>query len=202
VARPINANADATRRRLVDVAMGQFAQHGFHGASTRDLAAAAGVNVATVHYYFQSKQGLYDAVVDDVYRRLGERAMEIMAEVSPTELEVLLGRLYLAGRAERDGVRLLVRQVLDHGRLTARTEASHYLPEVQNLARLAAGLMGCPVEQARVAAVAVAYLVSRYVIQDEASLMTAFGVKSAKQAHARVVSTLTATARALLSSQG
>ena len=54
MARPINANADATRRRLVDVAMAQFAQHGFHGASTRDLAAAAGVNVATVHYYFQA----------------------------------------------------------------------------------------------------------------------------------------------------
>jgi len=202
MARPINADADATRRRLVEVARGQFAQHGFHGASTRELAAAAGVNVATVNYHFQSKQGLYDATIDDIYRRLGERAMAIMAEVSPTDLEALLGRLYLAGRAERDGVRLLVRQVLDHGRLTPHTEATHFLPELQKLAPLAGRLLGCSVEQARTAAVAISYLVSRYVIQDEASLLTAFGVKSAKQAHARVVATLAATARALLASKG
>ena len=38
---------------------------------------------------------------------------------------------------------------------------------------------------------------SRFVIQDDRSLAAAFGVRSAKQAHARVVATLAHTARAL-----
>lgn len=201
MARPANANPDETRRRLLDVALAQFAARGFDGASTRELAAAAGVNVATLNYYFGSKQGLYDATVDEVYRRLGERVAALFAEAPSPELDLVLGRLYDAARVERDGVRLLVRQVLDHGRLTGHTEAKHFLPGVENAARLLAGALGVAPATARTAAVTIGYLVSRYVIQDDASLAVAFGVRSARQAHARAVAALVATARAILSTK-
>lgn len=198
MARPAHANADETRRRLVAAAIPLFAAHGFHGASTRELAAAARVNVATLNHYYESKQGLFDAAVDEVYRRLRARAATVLAAAPPGDLDALLARLYHAARAERDGVRLLVRQVLDHGRLTARTEAEHFLPESRAIARQAAALFGVPPAQALAAAVAVSYLVSRYVVQDDASLAVAFGVRSARRAHACAVATLTTTARALL----
>jgi hypothetical protein len=96
-------------------------------------------------------------------------------------------------------VRLLVRQVLDHGRLTGHTEAKHFLPGVENASRLMAGALGVSPATARTAAVTIGYLVSRYVIQDDASLAVAFGVRSAHKAHARAVAALVATARAILS---
>lgn len=53
------AKQDDTRSRLIEAAIEQFAEKGFEGTSVRDLAAAAGVNVAAVSYHFGSKDALY-----------------------------------------------------------------------------------------------------------------------------------------------
>ncbi len=199
MARPVNANADETRGRILHAAIGLFAGHGFHGASTRELAALANVNVATISYYFGGKQGLYEATVDEVYRRLADRTQAALASASLNDVGALIGGLYAAARSERDGVRVLVREVLDHGRLTPHTEAKHFLPGVGKLSELAAGALGCSPAHALTGIVALGYLLSRYVIQDDASLKAALGARTAKEAHQRVVATLVATARALLS---
>jgi AcrR family transcriptional regulator len=197
MARPAHANAADTRRRLVDAAVTLFAHYGFAAASTRKLAALARVNIATLNHYFRSKRGLYDAAVDEVYRRLRRRAVEVMGGMTLANVELLFEKLYAIARAERDGVRLLVRQVLDHGRLTEHTEAKHFLPEIDKATRMTAELVGVAPAQARNAAVTLGYLLSRFVIQDDRSLVTALGARSVKDAHARVVTTLATTARAL-----
>jgi AcrR family transcriptional regulator len=51
------------RQQLVEAAFRLIAERGFEGLRTRDVAAAAGVNIATVHYYFPSKESLIGAVV-------------------------------------------------------------------------------------------------------------------------------------------
>ena len=48
--------------RLLDTAEGLFCERGFKGTSIRDIAAAAGCNIASVNYYFGSKEGLYEEV--------------------------------------------------------------------------------------------------------------------------------------------
>jgi AcrR family transcriptional regulator len=53
----------STKDRLLDSAEELFAAHGLDRVSVRDLAAAAGVNVAAVNYHFQSKENLYRAVL-------------------------------------------------------------------------------------------------------------------------------------------
>jgi AcrR family transcriptional regulator len=50
------------KEMILDGAEGLFAQHGFYGVSTRQVADEAGVDVALVHYYFGTKRGLFDAV--------------------------------------------------------------------------------------------------------------------------------------------
>ena len=47
------------RDRLLDTAEELFCEHGFEGTSIRDIAAAAGCNVAAVNYYFGGKDKLY-----------------------------------------------------------------------------------------------------------------------------------------------
>jgi AcrR family transcriptional regulator len=197
MARPAHADPQETRRRLTDAAVTLFAQQGFHATSTRELAARARVNIATLNHYFASKRGLYDSAVDEVYRRLQARANELIGGTTFANVELLFEKLYALARGERDGVRLLVRQVVDHGRLTERTEAKHFLPEIEKATRASADFLGVAPEQARTAAVTIGYLLSRFVIQDDRSLAIAFGVRSTKEAHARVVATLATTARAL-----
>ena len=48
--------------RLLDAAEELFCEHGFKGTSIRDIAAAAGCNIASVNYYFGSKEKLYEQV--------------------------------------------------------------------------------------------------------------------------------------------
>ena len=50
---------DHTRDRILQAALEIFAERGFKDATVRDICAQAGVNVASVNYYFRSKEALY-----------------------------------------------------------------------------------------------------------------------------------------------
>jgi TetR/AcrR family transcriptional regulator, regulator of cefoperazone and chloramphenicol sensitivity len=69
------ARGDETRQRIIDAAIQLFGEHGFDRASTRDIAAAAGVNAPALQYYFENKEGLYRAcaeyITNDLKTRFG-----------------------------------------------------------------------------------------------------------------------------------
>ena len=50
------------REHILDHAEALFAAHGFHGVTVREVARVAAVDPALVHYYFETKPGLFDAV--------------------------------------------------------------------------------------------------------------------------------------------
>ncbi|MGA9335267.1 MAG: TetR/AcrR family transcriptional regulator [Rudaea sp.] len=53
----------ATQERILDAAEELFAQHGLYGVTIREVARHAGVDTALLHYYFGTKNGLFDAVL-------------------------------------------------------------------------------------------------------------------------------------------
>lgn len=59
-----SARSDQRRQDLVLAAYKTIAQKGFEGLRVRDVASRAGVNIATLHYYFSTKEALIRAVVD------------------------------------------------------------------------------------------------------------------------------------------
>ena len=64
------ATAKVDRRRaLVLAAYGQIAERGFEGLRTREIAAEVGVNIATLHYYFPTKEALIRGVVEHAMGR-------------------------------------------------------------------------------------------------------------------------------------
>ncbi|HEX4053247.1 MAG TPA: TetR/AcrR family transcriptional regulator [Tepidisphaeraceae bacterium] len=67
-----------TRAAILAAAGGIFAKSGLAGARTDTIAAAAGVNKALLYYYFKSKDGLYEAVVEDHFCEFNRRAMEVL----------------------------------------------------------------------------------------------------------------------------
>jgi TetR/AcrR family transcriptional regulator, regulator of cefoperazone and chloramphenicol sensitivity len=60
--RAVRHDGEASRARLLASGLRLFAQQGFAKTSTRELAEDAGVNVASISYYFGDKAGLYRAV--------------------------------------------------------------------------------------------------------------------------------------------
>ncbi|MCA9604290.1 MAG: TetR/AcrR family transcriptional regulator [Myxococcales bacterium] len=53
------------RERILDAALGLFAERGYHGTAVPLVAKAAGVGAGTIYRYFESKQGL----VNELFRR-------------------------------------------------------------------------------------------------------------------------------------
>ena len=60
-----------TKQALLQAAYDRIAQDGFEGLRTRDVAADVGVNVATLHYHFPTKEALIRAVVGQAMAKFG-----------------------------------------------------------------------------------------------------------------------------------
>ena len=56
-------NPEATKTQILDAAEEEFARYGLAGARTEPIAANTGVTKAMIHYYFGTKEELYQAVL-------------------------------------------------------------------------------------------------------------------------------------------
>ena len=60
-------SADPTRDRIVAAAADLFAERSFDGATTREIAARAGVAQPLLNYHYRSKDELWRAAVDSLF---------------------------------------------------------------------------------------------------------------------------------------
>jgi AcrR family transcriptional regulator len=81
------------RDRVLEVACEMFAEAGFHGTHFREICKRAGTNVAGICYHFQSKEGLYQAVMMEAGRRLCDRNEDFLASCAHLPPEKRLLRL-------------------------------------------------------------------------------------------------------------
>lgn len=79
------AHRDERRRALVLAAYQLIAEKGFEHLRTRDVAARAHVNIATLHYYFASKEDLIRAVVDHLLEQFSSPSLveQDMTDTTP-----------------------------------------------------------------------------------------------------------------------
>lgn len=61
--------SEKRRQELVRAAYSQIAERGFEGLRTREVAAEVGVNIATLHYYFPTKESLIRGVLEHAMGR-------------------------------------------------------------------------------------------------------------------------------------
>jgi AcrR family transcriptional regulator len=111
--------ADDTRRRILLAAAQVFSENGYARATTRALAAAAGVNEVTLFRHFGSKENLFSAVIEQFASPAVRMALEAqITGDSAQDLRVIGMRLLNLLLERKDALRLML------------CEATHF-PEVQ-----------------------------------------------------------------------
>jgi AcrR family transcriptional regulator len=110
----------STKARILAAAEEVFAEKGFTGASTRDIAAKARVNISSLHYHWESKERLYVAVFQNIYDRildLVRRAIpgRVRSLTSgPSVVEQAMGGLFDFFADHPTVPKLLVRRLLEN----------------------------------------------------------------------------------------
>lgn len=116
--RGSRADGAQSRERLLKAAMRLFAAQGFATTSTREIALAAGANIAAISYYFGDKAGLYRAT----FREMSPCTPDAVSTFSDPALPLraMLGRFYAMllgqlkqGEEARVGMRLWFREILE-----------------------------------------------------------------------------------------
>ena len=75
--RPTQQDAADRERQLLAIAMREFLQHGYGGASMSQIIQTAGVSKTTLYSRFSSKEALFRAIVE---QQIGEMAPETILE--------------------------------------------------------------------------------------------------------------------------
>src|SRR5262245_32549533 len=90
------------RAEIIAAAAKVFAQRGYHGASTQDIADVLGIRQASLYYYFESKEAALEAVCADGVEDYALRAQTILKGTEPAADKVAkLVFHHLAPLAER-----------------------------------------------------------------------------------------------------
>ena len=75
------AAAQATRESILRAATKVFAKHGFAGGRIEQISKAAKSHDRMIYYYFGSKEGLFIAVLEEMYRRFNEAEDKLALDV-------------------------------------------------------------------------------------------------------------------------
>jgi TetR/AcrR family transcriptional regulator, regulator of cefoperazone and chloramphenicol sensitivity len=91
---PITSKGEQAKSQLIAAALAQFGEYGLH-ATTRDIAAQAGQNIAAIPYYFGSKEDLYLAcaqwIADFIgvnFRPLAESGERLLSQPTPDKAAI------------------------------------------------------------------------------------------------------------------
>lgn len=79
-------DADHTRQNILEVATREFADKGFSGARIDEIAALTQTSKRMIYYYFNSKEGLYIAVLEHAYQRIRHIESELhLEDIAPED---------------------------------------------------------------------------------------------------------------------
>ncbi len=76
----------STEEKIYEAARKIFTQKGMEGARMQEIADEAGINKALLHYYFRSKENLFNAIFKDIFSRFMLKTREsILSDISDKE---------------------------------------------------------------------------------------------------------------------
>jgi len=121
VGRPLGVrelSAQATRDSILRAAIKVFAKHGFSGGSVEKISKAAKSVDRMIYYYFGNKEGLFVAVLEEIYRRFNdaEAGLQLDPEKPVESLEAMIRFVVQYYRDHPEFVSLLNSENLHRGK--------------------------------------------------------------------------------------
>lgn len=147
--RTLRTDGELTRNRILEAAGEMFADTGYAETTSKQIAARADVDVASINYHFGSRSGLYESVVAEAHRRL--IAVDFLQELAASDeaaedkLKKIIEVLVEAAAGNRGWhLKILGREALSpssHLEIVLRVEA---LPKLQIVLRILSEITSIP----------------------------------------------------------
>jgi AcrR family transcriptional regulator len=123
--KPSRTNDPArTMAGILEVATAEFAAKGLSGARIDEIAAITKTSKRMIYYYFESKEGLYVAVLEEAYRRIRQIEQQLHLEDLAPEaaLRKLVGFTVDYQWNNPDFVRLVMNENIHRGEFLAQSK--------------------------------------------------------------------------------
>ena len=123
--KPSRTNDPArTMTGILEVATAEFAAKGLSGARIDEIAATTKTSKRMIYYYFESKEGLYIAVLEEAYRRIRQIEQQLHLEDLAPEaaLRKLVGFTVDYQWSNQDFVRLVMNENIHRGEFLAQSK--------------------------------------------------------------------------------
>jgi AcrR family transcriptional regulator len=121
---------EATKAKLLEAALTEFATHGIAGARVDRIAAKAGCNKAMIYAYFGSKEELFEEVLKVQIARVIEAV-----PITPDDLPGYAGRLFDTYERQPELLRLAGYHRLENGfEVISKAEGDAHVEKVAAIA--------------------------------------------------------------------
>jgi AcrR family transcriptional regulator len=131
---------ERTREEILDVALREFARHGYSGARVDEIAARTRTTKRMIYYYFTSKEQLYIAVLERAYStaRDAERQLDVDHLEPVAAIRTLAELTFDHHESHPDFISLVAIENIHHGEFIAKSAALAELntPAVSVIARI------------------------------------------------------------------
>ncbi len=120
---------ERTMAGILEVATKEFAEKGLSGARIDAIAAATSTSKRMIYYYFGSKDGLYVAVLEHMYRRMRDIEASLHLESLPPEaaLRRLVEFTFDHHSGNPDFIRLVMNENIERGAYLAQSQGIQQL---------------------------------------------------------------------------
>ena len=131
---------ERTMANIMEVALAEFAEKGLAGARIDEIAAATQTSKRMIYYYFQSKEGLYLAALEESYRRM--REIESQQHLEDLEPEAALRKLveftFDHHASNENYIRLVISENMNRGQFLAQSQTIQQLnvPAISSIRKL------------------------------------------------------------------
>lgn len=129
--KPVN-ESDNTEQKIIKAAKSLFIEKGFAETSMSDIAAKVGINRPGLHYYFRTKDKMFEAVFGDIVSSIVPKVFDILVRQDQSissRIEEIVNAYYSLFRANPRLPMFIIREMNRDSAFLIKTAARLNVPE-------------------------------------------------------------------------
>ncbi|MDE7540944.1 TetR/AcrR family transcriptional regulator [Gluconobacter sphaericus] len=124
-------DADQTRQNILEVALKEFSEYGLAGARVDRIAKGTRTTKGMIYYHFGDKDGLYKAVLEEIYPKLRNLEEKLdKSDLNPIEeLEKIIDFTFDYHKNNENFVRMVMIENINNGKTLRSTDIDTVLSQ-------------------------------------------------------------------------